>query len=96
VDNKYTLHISIVLVICVKSYQIWCKFNEVLTKTSCVIFWSTLYLFYDPDRRWVLSENGNKCCAQTWVKFRLPSVTGVRLFAVITLQTLQWEMGDKI
>jgi len=39
VDNDHTLHISIVLAICLpKNYQIWCRFDEVLTKTSWVIF----------------------------------------------------------
>jgi len=28
---------------CVKNYQLWWKFDEVLTKTSWVIFWHTLY-----------------------------------------------------
>jgi len=26
-----------------KDYQIWCRFDEVLTKTSWAIFWHTLY-----------------------------------------------------
>jgi len=28
-----------------KNYQIWWRFDEVLTKTSWVIFWHTLYIF---------------------------------------------------
>jgi len=43
-DSECTSHISIVLVICVpKNDQIWWRFDEVLTKTSWVIFWHTLY-----------------------------------------------------
>ena len=39
VDIECSLHISIVLAICMsKNYQIWWRFNEVLTKTSWVIF----------------------------------------------------------
>ena len=29
--------------LCAKNYQIWWRFDEVLTKTSWVIFWHTLY-----------------------------------------------------
>jgi len=28
---------------CAKNYQIWWRFDEVLTKTSLVIFWHTLH-----------------------------------------------------
>jgi len=40
VDNECTSHNFVVLAICAKNYQIWWRFDEVLTKTSWVIFLS--------------------------------------------------------
>jgi len=42
-----------------------------------------MYLFHDCDRRWVLHENG--CCTQTEATFWSSHLSGVRLWAVITL-----------
>jgi len=41
VDNECTLHISIVLAICAKNYQIWRRFDEVLKKQ--VYFYLFIY-----------------------------------------------------
>jgi len=52
VNSECNLHISVVLAICVpKNYQIWWRFDEVLTKTSWVIFWYTLYI-----HSWIFNE----------------------------------------
>jgi len=47
----------------------------------------------DCDRRYVLHETW--CCIATRATFRSPRFSGVRLWTVITFQTLQWEIGDK-
>jgi len=45
-DSECTLHNSIVRFryLCAKKYQIQCRFDKVLTNTSWVIFWHTLYV----------------------------------------------------
>jgi len=61
---------------------------------QCTVDGVETYLFHDCDRRRVLP--GNKCCCkQTRATFQLSPVTGVRPWAVITPQTLQWQIGDR-
>jgi len=42
---------------CAKNYQIWWRFDKVLTKTSWVIFWHTLYFLKSKSRSWAAHNN---------------------------------------
>jgi len=51
--------------LCAKNYQIWWRSDEVLTKTSWVIFWHTLYIYFSMfGLVFVRVSNAAFCCMQ--------------------------------